>query len=276
MYTDERVGKCIEYVNHRLGSKMRKPSPIQEKALQVYKGACQDYLDGRKEILPEGRKKEILSEIRQHEIDISNSGWVKAVGSEDRHIFQGQLLYLRRLHYYARYGDYAGRLSYRVRQRAIDHKVKGWEMLSGAQQWTKISERIQIEGDKWTKCAKTKDREAHPITSAVMEACMAIGTDFPRMIQAIHTYAARNDNLHNAINNLIAVENFPEIANTIYADLAELGHIMPVEMFEEEQVMWAVLLELRDAWFKIEEGDDYETMPFTWIPTQALITDWKA
>lgn len=212
-YIDERVGKCIEYVNHWLGSKMRQPSPIQGKALLVYKGACQEYLDARKEILPEGRREEMLSEIRQYEIDISDSGWVKAVGSEDRHIFQGQLLYLRRLCYYARYGDYAGRLSRRVRQGAIDHKVKGWELLSGAQQWTKISERIQNEVDEWAKRAKTKNREAHPTTSAVMKACMVIGTDFSRMIQAIHTYAARNDNL--PINNLIAAGNFPEIANTI-------------------------------------------------------------
>ncbi len=120
MYTDERVGKCIEYVNHRLGSKMRKPSPIQEKALLVSKGAYQDYLDAEKKFFPESRKKETLSEIRQYKIDVSDNGWVKAVGSEDRHIFQGQLLYLRRLHYYARYGHYAGRLSHRVRQGAID------------------------------------------------------------------------------------------------------------------------------------------------------------
>lgn len=114
-YTDDRVGKSIEYVNQRLGSKMRKPSPIQEKALLVYKVACQDYLNARKEILPESQKKEMLSEIRQYEMEISDISWVNAVGSEDHHKFQSQLLYLRRLHYYARYCDYAGRLSHRVR-----------------------------------------------------------------------------------------------------------------------------------------------------------------
>lgn len=100
----------------------------------MYKGACQDYLDARKELLPEGRKKEMLSEIRQYEMAISDRGWVKEIGSEDHHKLQSQLLFLTRLHYYARYGDYAGRLSHRVRQGAADHKVKGWEMLSGAQQ----------------------------------------------------------------------------------------------------------------------------------------------
>lgn len=39
---------------------------------------------------------------------------------------------------------YAGRLSPKDRQGAIDHKVKGWEMLSGAQQWTMISKRLLI------------------------------------------------------------------------------------------------------------------------------------
>ena len=149
-------------------------------------------------------------------------------------------------------------------------------MLSGAQQWTEISERIEQESVAWKNCAITKDREAHQTTSAVMEACMAIGTDFSMMIPAIHTYVARNDNLHNFINNLIVDGNFPEIANTIYNDFAELGIIMPVEMCEEEQFMQAVLLELRDSWFDIEEGEDYEIQPFTWIPTQALIAEWKA
>lgn len=108
----------------------------------MYKGACQDYLTARKGIVPESQKKELLSEIRQYEIEISDRDWVKAIGLEDRHKSQGQILYLRRLHYYARYGDYAGRLSHMVRQGAINYKVKGWENLSGAQEWTKLSERI--------------------------------------------------------------------------------------------------------------------------------------
>ena len=77
-----------------------------------------------------------------------------------------------------------------------------------------------------------------------MEACMVIGTDLSLMIQVIHTYAVRNDNLHNPINNLIVDGNFPETVNTLYNDLAELGNIMPVEMCEAEQFMRAVLLEL--------------------------------
>lgn len=139
-----------------------------------------------------------------------------------------------------------------------------------------ISTQIKQESDAWKNCGITKERKFHPTTSAVRETCMAIGTDFPRMIRAIHTYAARNDNLHSPIHNLVAEGNFPEIANTIYDDLAELGNIMSVEMYEEEQYMRAVLLELRDAWFKIRERGDYEIMPFTWIPKQALIAEWKA
>lgn len=66
-------------------------------------------------------------------------------------------------------------------------------MLSGAQQWTKIIKRIQQESVDRKNCAIDNDTEAHPTTAAVMEACMTIGTDFFKMIQAIHTYAARNN-----------------------------------------------------------------------------------
>lgn len=38
---------------------------------------------------------------------------------------------------------------------------------------------------------------------------------------------------------------FPEIASTIFHDLAELGNTMPVDMRDEEQFMRAVLLDLR-------------------------------
>lgn len=132
----------------------------------------------------------MLSEIRQYEMEILDEGWVKIIGSEGHHKLQSQLLYLRRLHYYAQYGDYAGRLSHRVRQGAADQKVKGWEMLSGGKQWTVISEQIQQEIAAWKNCGITKDRKYHPTTSAIMDTCMAIGTDFPRMIRAIHRHAA--------------------------------------------------------------------------------------
>lgn len=70
----------------------------------------------------------MLSEIRYYEEEMSDSCWVKEVGPEDCHKFQSQLLYLRHLQYYARIGDYAGRLSHRIRQGAIDHKVQSWEI----------------------------------------------------------------------------------------------------------------------------------------------------
>lgn len=43
-------------------------------------------------------------------------------------------------------------------------------MLSGAQQWTKISKQIQQESVAWKNSAITKDKEAHPTTPEVMEA----------------------------------------------------------------------------------------------------------
>lgn len=50
------------------------------------------------------------------------------------------------------------------------HIVEGREILSGAQQWTKISKRIQQESVAWKNSAIAKDKEAHPTTSEVMEA----------------------------------------------------------------------------------------------------------
>ena len=162
-----------------------------------------------------------------------------------------------------------------VRQGAIDPKVKGWESLSGAQERTQISELIHDEADVWEKRGVTKDKEKHPNTSAVMGGCMAIGKDFPNMIQAIHIYAARNDIPQNPINHLNADGNFPKIANFVYDDLTELENIMPVDLCEEDQFMRAVLLKLRDLWFKIRKGGEYEIKPFIWLPKQTMGSNQK-
>lgn len=89
----------------------------------------------------------------------------------------------------------------------------------------------------------------------------------PNMIQAIDSYAARNNDLHNPINNLIADGNFPKIASTICEGWAELGNIVPADMCEEGQFMRAVPLEFRHGWLK---------MPFTWFPKPTLVAEWDA
>lgn len=171
---DKRVGKSIECESTAWIEDEKTFAGPREGVASVQRDlsrlfGCKERATSRKP----GKRN--VSGIRQYEIEVSDSGWAKAIGSEDRHQFQSQLLYLRRPQYYARYGDYAERLSHRV----IDHKFEGWEQLLGAQQWKNISERIKDENDEWQKRAITKKREAHPTTSAVMETCMAIGTAFP-------------------------------------------------------------------------------------------------
>lgn len=51
----------------------------------------------------------------------------------------------------------------------------------------KIREQIRDEADRWQNRAIILNRGAHLTTSVIMEASMAIGTDFPNIIKVIHT-----------------------------------------------------------------------------------------
>lgn len=64
-------------------------------------------------------------------------------------------------------------------------------------------------------------------------------------------------------NNLLADLNVPEIAYITCHGLVELINIVPIEMCKEVQSIWAVFLELRDAWFEIKEGGEYTIKPFS-------------
>lgn len=94
---------------------------------------------------------------------------------------------------------------------------------------------------------------------------MAIGTDLRNMIQGpgYPHNTVRDNNVPSPAKNLIADENFRKLASPICDDLAELGYIRPVDLFEEGQFMRAVPFELRNEWCKIREGGEYEIMLFT-------------
>lgn len=268
MYTESRVQAGIEYANRRLGSTTRKPSPNQEKILVIYRLACQDFLSQSKAGFQHDTKLELLSEIRGYEDDISKLSWIKATGDEKEQEMRDEILKLRRLQYYARYGDYAQRIAHELGDKTRAQDTKKWEMLTEEYKWAEISERIREEEAHWKKYGSSKGLDEIETTYAVRIGCIATGTDFDQTVWAIHTYGARNTAVHSDLNDLVAEGKYSDIATTLYQDLHDLPSAMPIDLLDDEMYMRATLIELRDKWFDID--DDETNKPSSWFPTSAL------
>ncbi|KAI9769013.1 MAG: hypothetical protein M1839_003843 [Geoglossum umbratile] len=271
-YTPDRIQVGIAYATQRLQSKTRKPSPNSEKILVLYRGACEEYLEHEEAGFKNVKKIDLLSEIRSMESDLCTKNWLQVADSHKSQILQEDLIRFRKLEYYARYGDYAQRLAHSLRKETGSKKTEGWELLSGAKQWSDISDAIQGEAEWWKKYGSSKGTEEVQHIYAVYLGCMDIGIDYNRMIQTIHTYGARNTAFHSLIPKLIAEGQFGKVADILYNDLQELSSIMPPDLEEEEDFMRATLLELRDKWFKRDYNPD---APFGWTPTDELVAYWK-
>ena len=272
-YNEDRVQAGVNYVNRRLTSASRKPSPIQSKLLCLYKLVCVKYLEQSSKGFEGNTRSSILSEIRRYEEELSRYWWIRANSDDQSQTLEEELLKIRRIQYYARYGDYAARVAHEVRRAALEHQVRDWALLSGTYQWTTISERLQQEAEYWIKHGSTKGTSKIATTYAVYQACLKINMNMKQTVAAIHTYGARNQSVHSPINALVAQGKFSDIAVTLSQDLADLVSTMPIDLSEEESHMRAILVELRERWFTIL-ADEFDN-PSSWIATPALVREYQ-
>ena len=265
-YTKSRVRAGIEFAECRLRSTTRKASPILEKMLIVYNAACKAYLTHEDNLDPDEQNK-LLLEIRGYETDLSNKNWMQVAGSDAAQKLQDELITLRHMQYYARYGDYAKRLVHQVRVETAKRQTARWQDISGLYQWSEISQKIKDESTWWQAHGSTKGVNNIETTYAIFTGCCTIGIDFDQTIRAIHTYGARNSMVHNLIDTMVISGNFPGVAKTIHRDLNDLASLMPIDMIGEEEFMRATLEELRDTWFDASLDLDN---PLVWTATPAL------
>lgn len=227
-YSDARVQAGINYAEHRLNSTKRKPSPILEKLLLIYKGACSEFLHQKK--FENVRQSKLLSEIRGYEEEMARRPWVSAVGDEYTESLQRELVKLRRLQFFARYGDYTHRVAHQLRDSTGREQTENWKEISGTFQWSNISQRITTEADHWKLYGSSKDINEVKTTYAVYQGCQKTGLNFKQALTAIDTYGARNEAFHNPINNLVAEGRWTDIATTLAEDLRDLASTMPIEL----------------------------------------------
>ncbi|MCJ1364964.1 hypothetical protein MMC16_004082 [Acarospora aff. strigata] len=277
-YTEGRVQAGIDYADRCINSKRRKPSPILEKLLLVYKGACSEYMRQKQKNFEEICRTKLLSEIRGYEEEMVRRPWVRAVGDDDSQKLQNELLKLRRLQFFARYGDYAQRVAHKLRDLTRRKETEKWSEISGLFQWSEISQRIKDEAEHWEAYGPSKDVERVKTTYAIYKGCQQIGMDSKQALLAIRTYGVRNEACHSPINKLVVEGRNTEIATTLADDERDLASAMPIELKDEEQNIQAIILELRDRWFTVDEVSgpvDGLAEPWTWLPKLQLLEEIK-
>ena len=271
-YTVERVQEGIAYADQRMRSP-NPPSPNVTKLLATYKSACQDFLirSGSETGFEEWSRTALLKEIRTYEERMAELFWFTKIDDEETQSFQANLLKLRRYQYYARYGDYARKLASELGITPCEAKAEDWELLSREYPWRILSDKLREEKPVWKKYRTSAKADRVQTTRHVRNACIVLGVDIVQMEQAIHTCGDLNEALCSSVGTFLEKGEYSKLAEMISTDLNDLSSIFPLELKHEETLIRAILLELKDRWFEIEQEDHpYYPPASSWQPRRRL------
>ncbi|MCJ1430743.1 hypothetical protein MMC27_000093 [Xylographa pallens] len=217
-YMGGRVRGGKEYAIRRLNSETQMPSPTLKKLLCIYLLACEAVLDHVKEGELEPST-EVISEIRQYEVEMSEKNWYSAAGrGAASHKLEEDVIELRRLQYFARYGDYVKIMAHRVRKEVMSQQTEGEEKVSGQRSYAELAELAEMlhkEAEYYDKNASKSAPGQASTSQAVCAACMAVGIDFHQTRLAIYAYGERCDALHNNIFTLVEKDWSQAAKNTL-------------------------------------------------------------
>ena len=144
-------------------------------------------------------------EIRGYDQDLSEKEWMRE--NPDSTMPDG-VLKLRKLAYWARYGDYAAHMASQLRKKAgEDPKTAFAEKISGQFLWTDISAQLEREERAYNKTF-FRDESVIFTIIAVHEACARVGIDVDVMIKIIHLYADRNAAFHRDLKNMLKTQKY--------------------------------------------------------------------
>ncbi|KAL9021598.1 MAG: hypothetical protein Q9185_001246 [Variospora sp. 1 TL-2023] len=253
-YTPEVLVDRIDYASQRLNSTTRFLTPNSRKLLTIYHDACASlhlHYDGA----AEQQKTETIKAIRGFEVQISTAFFLRDVSSDQ--LLQ-ELITLRQMTFWARYGDYAGHIASKLRQGSAMAQPPSQyaNKISGEFPWTKISEALKDEEQEW-KMYGSKYPDRVPTTFAVYSNSQTAGIqDYKNMISIIHLYADRNQAFHRGLQQYLEEPDYGRIARCLWEDLRDLSSVCPPSMAGIELTWRSVLEQMRDEWFDISPGPE--------------------
>ena len=208
-YTAARVREGYEYAEQRLRTENRRVSPLTESYLRIYQGKCAAYLLADETNMSKKKRYKMRTEIRNCENSLNDRPWLKEAPPEHQTKGQRDLLRVRKLQMFARYGDYLAQLCRQLQVTKPTPTNAQEESRSAQFRWSELAPTIthQYHTREEHRADLIKYPQAYTESYPELEAFeKAVGTaslSFDECLRAINAYSTRNQTVHNDLEDLI-------------------------------------------------------------------------
>lgn len=253
---DYTIPKVIERLEYAKRVEKRNISPRSEIFLQLYKDAAENALL----VKDDEARQQFCIQLYRYDKFIHYNGFMSKKPTEQQQTLEQQLLKLKKLEYYARYGDYFARELAALRESAALLKTENHEELQ--QYWTVINTKMQYERKLFEKEGQGLEPGRMPTLLAIWNAAIEVKLPTERVEWVIQQYAERNLLVHSTVTELIQVGHWSKLAELLYNDEKDICLVIPPGMQEDIEKLSAIIRSLITKFFIIEEGDEND--PMTW------------
>ena len=162
--------------------------------------------------------------------------------SQQQKELEEKLLKLKRLEYFARYGDYLAReLSFLRETPAV---VKTGNHKDLQQYWTKINTKMQKEKSIYNGQGGKRDTGKMPTLLAIWNVANEVNLSTERVEWVIEHYAERNLLVHSIVTELMQIGRWTQLAELLYNDGKDLAVTIPPGMEADIDNMSATISSL--------------------------------
>lgn len=253
---DYTIPKIIERLEYAKRVEKRNISPRLEIFLQLYKDAAENALLVKNEI----DRKQFCKQLHRYDKFIHHNGFMNKKPTEQQQTLEQQLLKLKKLEYYARYGDFFVMELAALKESAILLRTENHKELQ--QYWTVMNTKMQMERKLFEQEGLALEPGRMPTLLAIWNAAIEVRLPTDRVEWVIKQYAERNLLVHSTVTELIQVGHWSQLAELLYNDEKDLCLVISPGMQEDIEKLSAVIRSLQNKFFIVEEGDEND--PLTW------------
>ncbi len=257
-YSHSKVEERLEYV-HR--AEERNLTPRSQMFLQLYKEAADNAL----QVVDEDVRACYYTRLYRYDQFIQQNFWLCKEPTEQHKELEQKLLELKRLEYYARYGDHLTSELAEVKETARALRIESHEELQDY--WTKINEKMRDEKLILERDGVQTDHRSVPTLLAVWHVANTVNLPRERVIWVIEQYAQRSLLSHYTITQLMQTGDWSALAILLYNDAKDLAVTIPLSDARNLVNMSATISTLKERFFEVEPGD--EDFPKAWTRTES-------
>ncbi len=270
LYTKERLQQSLVYAHKFLA----RPniSPRSELFMHLYKEELKDALNAE----THEERERCITMVMAKERLIQDNRFLRPLRFEQSAELEDQLLRLRELQYYVRYGDYLKIIPTRLRLHASKDKLENWQLLSGKKYWSGIAHNLKVEEETRQEILR-KGSVLDPVrldtTIAISTACSDLGISKELTVWSIMEYGARNLQVPRDLVDLRKEGQFPLLAKILCADRDDLSSTFSELRSETDLSSLRTIIQTEiDTWLDTSDNPDH---PDEWVQRQRSVSSGK-